>query len=317
MAQGSSVFVGIDVSKAFLDVHVRPARRSFRVTRDETGLAQLVAELTPLTPELVVMEATGKLEAPVAATLLHAQLQVAVVNPRQVRDFAKALGKLSKTDRLDAEVLAHFAEAVRPEVRPLVDDQTRALRALVDRRTQLIEMHGAEKQRLAGCEKVVRKQIQGHITWLEKRISQADDDIEKMMKQSQLFKEKEALYRTVPAVGPVTAAVLIAELPELGTLTNKEIAALVGVAPLARDSGTLKGKRTVWGGRAVVRKTLYMTALVATKYNPVIARFYARLVGAGKSKKLALVACMRKLLTILNAMAKAKQPWRLATSSTP
>lgn len=308
----SPIFVGVDVSKAFLDVHIRPALRTFRVPRSEAGLRELVSELRPLQPALVVLEATGKLETPVVSALHEAQLAVAIVNPRQVRDFARALGQLAKTDRIDADVLSRFAEAVKPEARPLIDEQTRALRALVDRRKQLVDMLVAETQRLNGCEKVVRKQIQGHITWLEKRISQSEDDIDKMMRQSELFREKQALYRTVPAVGPVTASMLIAELPELGTLNRKQIAALVGVAPLARDSGTLRGKRTVWGGRASVRRTLYMTALVATKHNPVIAAFYERLLKAGKAKKLALVACMHKLLTILNAIAKTKQPWQLA-----
>jgi transposase len=235
---------------------------------------------------------------------------VVVVNPRQVRDFAKATGKLAKTDALDAQTLAHFAEVIRPELRPLPDEQTQALAAILARRRQLVEMLTAEKNRLASARTSVRKSLRTHITWLERELSHTDRDLAHAIRESPVWREKEELLQSAPGVGPVVTSTLLANLPELGTLTGKQIAALIGVAPFNRDSGTLRGTRTVWGGRAQVRAVLYMGTLVATRFNPVIRAFYQRLCAAGKPKKVALTACMRKLLIILNAMLKHRTPWR-------
>jgi transposase len=303
------IFVGIDVSKAQLDVAQRPAGW-FTVPNTEAGLTQLLAHLAAEPPTWIVLEATGGVALPLTGALAAAGLPVVVVNPRQIRDFAKATGQLAKTDALDAQVLAHFADVVRPEPRPLPDAQTQELAALVTRRRQLIDMLTAEKNRLASARLVVRKQLRAHITWLERALDQADRDLAEVLRQSPIWREKDELLRSVPGIGPVLATTLLANLPELGTLTHKQIAALVGVAPLNRDSGTLRGKRTVWGGRAQVRAALYMAAIVAARFNPVIRAFYQRLCAAGKAKKVALVACMRKLLTIVNAMLKHRTPWR-------
>lgn len=302
------VFVGIDVSKAQLDVGMRPEGR-FSVVNDERGLAQLIKQLLAVTPTLVVLEATGGIELPLTSALALAGLPVVVVNPRQVRDFAKATGQLAKTDAIDAQVLARFAEVIRPEPRPLPDEQTQSLAALVTRRQQLIEMLTAEKNRLASARPAIRKNLRAHIAWLERALQQADTDLAEAIQQSPVWREKDELLRSVPGIGPVLTTTLLANLPELGSLTHKQIAALVGVAPLNRDSGTLRGRRTVWGGRARVRTVLYMAAIVATRFNPVIRVFYRRLCAAGKAKKVALVACMRKLLTIVNAILKHRTPW--------
>lgn len=263
----------------------------------------------------MVLEATGGLEIPLTGILAAASVPVVVVNPRQVRDFAKATGQLAKTDAIDAQVLARFAEAIRPEPRPLPDEQTQALAALVTRRHQLLDMLIAEKHRLASARPAIRKNLRAHITWLERAGHQTDTDLAEAIRQSPVWREKDELLRSVPGIGPVLTTTLLATLPELGTLTHKQIAALVGVAPLNRDSGTLRGRRTIWGGRAQVRAVLYMAALVATRFNPVIRAFYRRLCAAGKVKKVALVACMRKLLTIVNAMLKHRSPWREAIDS--
>ena len=304
------IFVGIDISKAQLDIALRPEGR-FAVANDDAGHAQVIERLRAMPPTLVVLEATGGLEMPLAGALAAAGVPVIVVNPRQVRDFAKATGKLAKTDVLDAQTLAHFAEVMRPEPRPLPDEQTQTLAAILTRRRQLVEMLTAEKNRLASARLPVRKSLRGHIAWLEQELAHTDRDLAHAIRESPVWREKEELLRSTPGVGPVMTTTLLANLPELGTLSGKQIAALVGVAPLNRDSGTLRGKRTVWGGRAQIRATLYMAALVAARCNPVIRAFYRRLCAAGKAKKLALTACMRKLLIILNAMLKHRTPWRV------
>lgn len=305
----SPIFVGIDVSKTRLDIAIRPTGQSESVANEKAGIKALVKRLGTLQPAWIVLEATGGLERPLMHALVGAELPVAVVNPRQVRDFAKATGQLAKTDSIDAEVLARFAEAVRPALRPLPDAVTLELRALTARRRQIIEMIGAEKNRLAMASKAVRKRIEAHIRWLEQELDRADQDLDRSIQQSPIWKQNEDLLRSVPSVGPVISRTLLAELPELGALNRKQISALVGLAPFNRDSGSLKGRRSIWGGRASVRSALYMAALVATKHNPVIRQFYNRLRGAGKKPKVALVACMRKLLTILNAMIKHKTRW--------
>lgn len=305
----AEVFVGMDVSQTQLDVAVRPGS-GFQVAHDEAGMVSVVARLQQLQPTLIVLEATGGVEVPVTSALAAARLPVVVVNPRQVREFARATGQLAKTDRLDAQVLAHFAEAIRPPVRPIPDEHTQALAALVARRRQLIEMLTAEKNRIRVAAAPIRRRVRAHITWLERDLASTDTDLTETIRESPVWREKEDMLRSVPGVGPVLATTLLANLPELGTLTRKQVAALAGVAPFPRDSGTLRGRRTIWGGRAHVRAALYMAALVAARRNPVIRTFYQRLCQAGKAKKLALTACMRKLLTILNAMLKTGTPWR-------
>jgi transposase len=310
------VYVGVDVSKDRLDVCVRrgEAQRhndnSFVVAHDDGGIETLVSRLLEERPELVILEATGGFERAVVAALAAEGLPVAVVNPRQAREFASATGRLAKTDRIDASILARFAEAIRPAPKPLPDEEIRALQGILARRRQLLGMLTAENNRLPTATKPVAKRIAAHIKWLEKELSRTDRDLEEAIKSSPTLGENEALLRSVPGVGPVLARTLLAEVPELGTLTHKRVAALVGVAPLNRDSGTLRGRRAVWGGRAEVRAALYMGALVATRRNPAIREFYERLLAAGKPKKVALVACMRKLLSILNAVLKHRTPWR-------
>lgn len=309
MAEDRPYFVGIDVAQAGLEVAVRPTGHCWEVPQDSVGMATLLERLKALQPQVVVLEATGGMELPVVAALAAAGLPVAVVNPRQVRDFARALGKLAKTDRLDAQALAHFGEAVQPSPRPLPDAQAQELGALLARRRQVVEMLTAERNRLRGALPAVRRGIQDHIAWLEHTLAELDEHLGRTLRASPLWREKDDLLRGVPGVGPVLSLTLLAELPELGTLDRRQIAALVGVAPLNRDSGTLRGRRTVWGGRAPVRAALYMGTLVATRHNPVLRAFYQRLLQAGKPKKVALVACMRKLLTILNAMLKQRTRW--------
>ena len=304
------IYVGIDVAKAQVDVAVRPTGQRWVVSFDETGVGELVSQMEDLSPALVLLEASGGLELPLVAALAAAALPVVVVNPRQVRDFARATGTLAKTDALDAAVLAHFAEAVRPPVRPLRDAETQALNALAARRHQVMIMLVSEKNRLSSATIAVRPRIEAHIAWLERELDDLDKGLRQTLRQSPVWREKEDLLRTVPGVGEQLSLTLLAYLPELGTLDRRKIAALVGVAPFNRDSGTLRGKRTVWGGRARIRAVLYMGALVASRHNPVIRDFYQRLLAAGKPKKLALIACMRKLLVILNSMLKHGSPWR-------
>lgn len=303
------IYAGIDVAKGSMDVavHISGEHRSF--TNDEEGINQAVAYLKGLRPALVVLEATGGIELPVVAALVLYKIPVAVVNPRQVRDFARSTGKLAKTDILDARVLAHFAVAVRPQPRQLADAQAQELGAILTRRLQLVEMVVAEKNRSRSAKGRVRRNIQEHIAWLEKDLANIDSDLKQKILESPVWREKDNLLRSVPGIGHVLSATLLAKLPELGELSRREIAALVGVAPLNRDSGAFRGKRAVWGGRAPVRAALYMAALVATRHNPVIKRFYQRLCAAGKAKKVVLTACIRKLLTILNAIIKQRVPW--------
>ena len=290
-------FVGIDVAKAQLDIAVRPSGELWAVPNDADGVVTLGERLQALHPTLIVLEATGGLERIATAALATAGLPVIVVNPRQARDFARATGQLAKTDALDARALAHFADVIRPTPRPLRDAQTQELRALLGRRQQLIGMRTAEQNRLAGTSERLTQDIEAHIAWLNARIATLDDDLETMLRASPLWRENDD--RT-----------LLLELPELGTLTRQQIAALAGVAPLHCDSGTLRGRRIIWGGRAHVRTVLYMGTLVATRFNPQIKAFYQRLLAAGKIKKVALTACMHKLLTILNAMLKHRTSWK-------
>ncbi len=306
----SPLFVGIDVAKDTLDAAVRPTAETWTVTNDEAGIAALVAQVSALAPTLVVLEATGGLHGPLTAALATAGLPVVVVNPRQVRAFAHATGVLAKTDRIDARVLAHFADALRPTPRPLPDAATQELRAVLLRRRQLVEMLSAERTRLATAPRRIHAAIRQHLTWLERHLTALDAELTQLIQASPLWRAKDDILRSIPGVGPVLAQTMLAQVPELGTLGHKQIAALIGVAPFNRDSGTLRGRRMVCGGRAEVRAVLYMGTLVATRHNSVIKAFYARLCAAGKVKKVALTACMRKLLTIMNAMVRDLKPWQ-------
>jgi len=308
------VFVGIDVAKAHLDVAVRPTGESWRVPNDPAGIAELVARLAVQRPTLLVVEATGGLEVPLTAAVAAAGLAITVVNPRQVRDFAKAVGQLAKTDALDAQLLARFAEVVRPTPRPLPAPDAQALAALVTRRTQLVGMLVAEQQRRGTTLPALRPRLDAHLRWLQAEREALDRELERTLRQSPLWREQEDLLRSVPGIGPVVSATLLADLPELGKLTRKQIAALVGVAPLNRDSGRLRGRRHIWGGRARVRAALYMGTLVAVQHNPVLRPFYERLLAAGKPKKVALTACMHKLLLILNALLRDGVGWQAPAS---
>ena len=295
--------------KAELVVALGAEGEVFAVPNDDEGIRAIKDRLLGLSLDFVAMEATGGYETTLAAALAAAGLPVVIVNPRQVRDFAKATGRLAKTDTIDARSIALFAERVRPALRELPDEALRTLNALLTRRRQLIEMLVAERNRLDHASPSVEKSLKQHIRWLEKRLADVDSDLDQTIQQSPAWKAKEDLLRSVPGIGPIVSRTLLADLPELGSLNRKQIAALVGVAPLAKDSGTLRGKRMVWGGRAPVRAALFMGALIAARHNPVIRDFYKRLVATGKPKKVALVACMRKLLTILNAMVRTNTRW--------
>ena len=307
------LFIGIDVAKDRLDVHVRPAGEAFGVAREAKGLAELVERLRSLTPALIVLEATGGFERTVAAALAAAKLPLVVVNPRQIRDFARAIGRLAKTDAIDAAVIAQFAEAIRPEPRPILDAEAQALDDMVSRRRQLIEMIVAETNRKkATTNKRIAREIDRHFLYLQKRLTGLDGDIDTAIRSSPVWREKEELLVSVPGVAQKTARTLIAELPELGSLTRRRIASLVGVAPMNRDSGTMRGKRRITGGRATVRSALYMAAITAARCNPTLSSAYQRLRHAGKPPKLALIAILRRLLIILNAILRDKTPWRPA-----
>jgi transposase len=314
----TDVFVGLDVSKEHLDVAVRPQGRHFVTPNNELGIQQLVKRLVTLKPRLIVLEASGGYEFLVIAALAEAQLPVAMVNPQAVRKFAGATGKLAKTDKIDAQVLAHFAEALQPEPRPLPDQAHQELKATLQRRIQVVKMIGQEENRL---EKTVipaiHQDIQDHLTWLRRRLEELDRELDDQIRRSPLWRDRDRLYQSVPGIGPVVSRAVIAQLPELGTLPGKKVVALVGVAPFNRDSGRFRGKRMIRGGRSYLRHLLYMAAMVAARYNPMLRAFYQRLLAAGKAKKLALTACMRKLVLILNAMVKNNQPWNQFVSQVP
>jgi transposase len=306
----SEHIVGIDVSKVSLEVAVIPESSIWSVSNDEEGIGTLMKRIKPLHPRLIVLEATGGLAAAVVVAVAAVGLPVVVVNPRRVRDFAKATGRLAKTDTIDAHVLARFGEAVNPQPRPLKNEEIKHLQALTARRRQLVRMLTAEKNRLGSAPALVKTNIKAHIAWLEQCLGDINGELHKAVKDSPLWCEKDTLLRSVPGVGAVLSLSLLAELPELGALNRKQIAALVGVAPFNRDSGTVRGKRSIWGGRSALRSTLYMGTLAAISFNPVIQAFYQRLCMAGKARKVALTACMRKLLTILNAMMKTHTHWQ-------
>ncbi len=308
MSEG--IFVGIDVAKAHLDVAILPGGETWQVGNDEGGIGALVRGLQARAAELIVLEATGGLEMAAVAAMAAAGLPVAVVNARQVRAYARATGRLAKTDRLDARVLAEFGQGVRPAVRAVKAEQAQELSALLSRRQQLVQMLVAEKTRLSGALPAVHRDLKAHISWLERRIRDTEGDLGRKLRDSPVWRTKEDLLSGVPGVGRVTVVTLISDLPELGLLNRRQIAALAGVAPLNRDSGTIRGRRRIWGGRERIRSVLYMAVLSARRYNPVLRALYDRLVAAGKPKKVAMVACMRKLLTILNAMLRDGRPWQ-------
>jgi transposase len=311
--ENTKVSVGIDVSKNILDIAVHETGETWSSNNDSHGCATLAAKLKQLKATSIVLEATGGFETLVTATLSAADLPVIVVNPRQVRDFAKATGQLAKTDRIDCCVLAHFAAAINPPVRPVKSAETQHLEALLARRRQIVEMLVAEKNRLANNhDRAVVKDLNAHIAWLERRLKASDDELQRVLKAFPAWRERDDLLRSVPGVGPVLSLTLLAQLPELGQLNRREIAKLVGVAPFNWDSGQWRGSRHIWGGRATVRSPLFMATLCAIRINPTIKYFYRRLIAAGKAPKLAITACMRKLLTILNVMVKTKTSWRTA-----
>jgi transposase len=306
----SKVYIGIDLSKKFLDIGEYPANRQWRLPNDAQGLSQLLTELQKIKPSLIVMEASGGLEHSVAEKLDEAKFKVAILNPRQVRNFAKAKGYLAKTDAIDAQVLAQYGKTMMPPVRPLPNKITRKIQSMISRRQQLVGMIVAEKNRLKQSPDDLIELIEDHIAWMSNQLSELNNEIESMIKHRKVWSKKMDLLQTVPGVGPKLGATLVAHLPELGQLSHKQIASLVGVAPFNRDSGRWTGKRQIWGGRGQVRTMLYMATLSAIKYNDVIKSFYVRLKAAGKPSKVAHVACMRKLLVFLNAMVQSDQPWQ-------
>ena len=306
-------FVGIDVSKKELQVYVRPEGGQRTFPNTDEGIALLVKHLKSLSPERIVLESTGGIEMNVVNALVVHALPVVVVNARQVRDFAKAIGRLAKTDRIDAKVIAHFADAVRPEIRPLREEDVQRLHALNIRRRQVVQMITSEKNRLSMAPKWTRKTIQDHLSYLGRELSKIDKEIANFIKSSPVWKEKAAILESFKGIGKVTSSILLSALPELGTLSNRKLAALVGVAPLNRDSGIYRGRRSAWGGRKNVRCALYMAALASVRFNPVIKDFYQRLIASGKPPKVALTACMRKILVILNSMVKNMSYWQPPT----
>lgn len=307
----SEAFVGVDVSKSLLDVNALPQQTSQQFTNDDKGVKQLITFLEKINPTLIVFESTGGLEMLAVSSLVEQQLPTVIMNPRQIRDYAKATGRLAKTDAIDAETIARFARDIRPEIRPLKDEQTQTLSVLNARRKQIVDMLVAEKNRLHSAVKLNRKSIQQHIRFLEKALKDINNDIDQMIKKSPAWCKKDEILQSFKGIGPVTSATLLCNLPELGILNRKEIAALVGVAPMNCDSGRYKGRRRIIGGRADVRRSLYMAAVASLRHNPMIKTFYDKLINAGKPPKLALTACMRKILVILNAMIKNRSYWIL------
>jgi len=315
--QTTELFIGIDVSKARFDGAARSTNLTFREANDSAGIAAVVKRLQPLQPTLIVLEATGGFELPLAAALAAAGLPVAVVNPRQVRDFARATGQLAKNDTIDAAILAHFAQAIRPHVRPVPDPDVRSLQALLTRRRQLLEMLTMEQNRLGSCaDTAVQTDLQAHITWLSERVKQADKELQQAIERSPVWRAKEDLLRSIPGIGPVSSRTLLAALPELGTLSNREAAALAGLAPYDDDSGRRHGPRRIQGGRAAVRNVLYMAALSAARHNPVLQAFKARLVRAGKKAKVILTAVARKLVVLANAVLRTGRRWDPSVATT-
>lgn len=307
-------FVGIDVSKATLDVHVLPEGQALVFNNDAEGITSICKKLGKLRPQLIVLEATGGLQIPVVTALGLKKFPVAVVNPRQARDFAKATGRLAKTDKIDAHVLALFGQQIRPEVRPIKDEQAQALSALMSRRKQLVGMLVMEKNRLSSAYGSIRDGIEKHIECIEEMLDDVNNRLGDTIRTCQILSEQADLLCSVPGVGNVLSAALLAYLPEIGTLGRRSIAALAGVAPLNCDSGKHRGKRHIWGGRANLRSVLYMASMTAIRFNPVISKFYKRLIDAGKPHKVAATASMRKMLTILNAMVRTGQPWAYSPS---
>lgn len=303
-------FIGIDVSKDHLDIATRPTTDPLHFLNTDEGVDALIHHLRPLQPTLIVLEATGRYHRLVLSRLLAAGLPAIAINPRQARDFARAIGRLAKTDAIDANVLAEFAEKIRPQPRSIADEATQELEAICTRRRQLVAMLSAEKNRLHTAPKTIRSEIQKHIHWLEKEISQLEKDLDKQIRSSPAWCEKDDLLRTCKGIGPITTLTMLSCLPELGTLSGRQIAALVGVAPFNDDTGKHKGRRHIQGGRLDVRAVLYMATLAAIRHNRTIRAFHRRLIAAGKAKKVAITACMRKLLTILNAMLRDKKPWQ-------
>jgi transposase len=310
MAETAGIFVGIDISKTWLDIAVHESEVAWRAGNDDNGIAGLVKRLKGMKPTLIVLEATGGYEMQLVAELVQAKLPVVVTNPRKVRAFARSTGKLAKTDKLDAKLLAHFGAAIRPVVRSMPSEEEEQLTGLLVRRRQLVDMLTVEKNRLHTVRPALRDDIREHIAWLQAKLAKLDEEIDQFLKKSSLWIEKDTILRSTPGVGRVTSCTLLAMLPELGTLNRQEIAALVGVAPVNKDSGRKQGKRRVYGGRATVRSVLYMAARAAKRYNPRIKKFYDDLLRRGKGKKVASTACMRKLIVILNAMMRTNQPWR-------
>ncbi len=302
-------FIGIDISKGILDVAVIPDSKDLSFTNDAEGIMALCRKLKKIRPTLIVLEATGGLQIPVVAALGVAKLPVSVINPRQGRDFAKAIGRLAKTDRIDARILAEFGKAIRPEIRPLKDEQALELSALITRRRQLVEMLTMEKNHLVIAPASIRPGIEESVTWLEQQLDELNTRLGLVIRSSPLWRERDELLQSVPGVGPVLSATLLAEMPELGALNRKTVAMLAGVAPINSDSGKHRGKRRIWGGRSRVRSVLYMACMTAVRFNPVLKAFYKRLVESGKAHKMAMTACMRKMLVILNAIMKSGRPW--------
>jgi len=311
MLEQIEVYAGIDVSKEVLDVALVPGNKTWRFSYDEGGIEALVKLMEEMRPKAVVLEASGGIQRPLAAILFSAKLPVVQVNPRQIRDFAKATGKLAKTDKIDAQVIAFFGQLIKPQQRPLPDDQVRAIESLMARRRQIVGMLIAEKNRLHRADLVVQLRLRKHINWLEEELDSLDKELNQQIKSSPIWREQEDLLRSIPGIGPVFTLTVLSSLSEVGSLNRKQAASLVGVAPFNRDSGKLRGKRTIKGGRAAVRSALYMATLAAIRCNPAIRSFYQRLCALGKPKKLAIVACMRKLLTIVIAILRDHRPWQL------